>query len=184
MENSVIFFAKELKTVVLPKEEFGDLTFILPIGCFCKASLHSGIMNPKGGVCVAYIVAGKDNYTGSTENGIKTESYGIWSTSISFFPDLNTGSCCFLYNSDSNKVYFCKGKNRGCKSMGSVWGSDVYTSDSSICGAIRHSGCLGDSSGLVLWKEAPGQNKYTASTRNGFETRNWGSFHLPLHSQE
>jgi hypothetical protein len=63
---------------------------------------------------------------------------------------------------------------------GTVWGSDVYTDDSSICAAARHAGVVGADGGPVRLRAAPGRSRYPASRRNGISTSSWdrwdGSF--------
>lgn len=59
-----------------------------------------------------------------------------------------------------------------------VWGSDVYTDDSSVCTAAVHAGVIGFASGgLVTIEIRPGQSSYPATTRNGVTTSSWGSWH-------
>lgn len=62
-----------------------------------------------------------------------------------------------------------------CK-MGSVWGSDVYTTDSAICVAAVHAGVIGDNGGPVKVTLKPGKPKYNGSSRNGVTTNQWAAF--------
>jgi tetratricopeptide (TPR) repeat protein len=50
---------------------------------------------------------------------------------------------------------------------GTVWGTDIYTNDSSICAAARHAGAVGPEGGTVRLRGAPGRARYAASRRNG-----------------
>lgn len=60
-------------------------------------------------------------------------------------------------------TYTCPGG-----SGGSVWGTDIYTDDSSICNAALHSGLITASSGgTVMIEIRAGQSSYTGSSRNG-----------------
>jgi hypothetical protein len=59
---------------------------------------------------------------------------------------------------------------------GTVWGSDVYTSDSSICKAARHAGVISAQSGLVRLRIQAGRPSYAASTRNGVTTSSWNAW--------
>lgn len=60
---------------------------------------------------------------------------------------------------------------------GSVWGTDIYTDDSSICTAAIHAGAAtAAEGGLVLVSYLPGQSSYPASQRNGIITYEWGSW--------
>jgi hypothetical protein len=59
---------------------------------------------------------------------------------------------------------------------GSVWGSDVYTTDSNICKAAVHAGLLSASGGTVTVKKSAGCGSYTGTTANGVTSEPWGSF--------
>ncbi len=59
---------------------------------------------------------------------------------------------------------------------GSVWGTDMYTTDSSICVAAVHAGVVKEKGGPVRVKLAPGQGAYSGSFRNGVTTSQWGSY--------
>ncbi len=58
-----------------------------------------------------------------------------------------------------------------------VWGTDVYTDDSSVCTAAVHAGRITlTQGGTVTIEIRPGQSSYTASTRNGITSRSYGSW--------
>lgn len=59
---------------------------------------------------------------------------------------------------------------------GSVWGTDLYTTDSSICVAAVHAGVVKEKGGPVRVMLAPGQGAYSGSFRNGVTTSQWGSY--------
>src|SRR5689334_8891904 len=51
---------------------------------------------------------------------------------------------------------------------GSLWGTDTYTDDSSVCTAAVHTGAMTtDGGGIVTIEIRPGLATYTGSTRNG-----------------
>jgi hypothetical protein len=62
--------------------------------------------------------------------------------------------------------------------MGRVWGTGVYTDDSSICLAARHVGLFlfELDGGLITYEIRPGQSSYTATERYGVESRSYGSW--------
>ncbi len=63
-------------------------------------------------------------------------------------------------------------------SGGSVWGTDIYTDDSSICNAALHAGLLTTGSGGTVTIEIrPGQSSYTSTTRNGVGSTAFGVWH-------
>lgn len=56
-----------------------------------------------------------------------------------------------------------------------VWGTDVYTDDSSVCTAAVHAGVIAlQDGGTVYYYELPGRDSYTGSSRNGIDTLDWG----------
>ena len=62
-------------------------------------------------------------------------------------------------------------------SPATVWGSDTYSDDSSICTAAAHSGRITrQAGGRVQIQIAPGLPAYAATTRAGETTRTYGAF--------
>jgi hypothetical protein len=58
-----------------------------------------------------------------------------------------------------------------------VWGSDVYTSDSSICAAAAHAGVIDASAGGRVSVAAAGeQPSFVAATRNGVSSSAFGAW--------
>lgn len=58
-----------------------------------------------------------------------------------------------------------------------VWGSDIYTDDSSICTAAVHAGRISQrQGGTIAIRILPGQAFYEGSVRNGVESRQYGSW--------
>ena len=56
-------------------------------------------------------------------------------------------------------------------SLNPVWGTDVYTDDSSVCTAAVHAGLITfDDGGVVVIRIRHGQNAYVGTTRNGVRT--------------
>lgn len=63
----------------------------------------------------------------------------------------------------------------GClASYHAVWGTEVYSDDSSVCAAAIHAGAIGPEGGLALFDFLPGRQQYEASTRAGVQSRSWG----------
>ena len=61
--------------------------------------------------------------------------------------------------------------------IGTVWGTDLYSDDSSVCGAGVHAGIITqETGGRVVIEMQPGAESYTGSARNGVETRDYGSW--------
>jgi hypothetical protein len=63
------------------------------------------------------------------------------------------------------------------RTQGAVWGTDVYTDDSTLAVAAVHAGVLQiGQTGIVKATFLPGRDSYPASTRNGVTTSDWGSW--------
>lgn len=60
-----------------------------------------------------------------------------------------------------------------------VWGTDIYTNDSSVCTAAVHSGLITTQyGGAVTIEIIAGQAGYTGSTRNGVTTKDYSKWNL------
>ena len=59
---------------------------------------------------------------------------------------------------------------------GAVWGSAIYTDDSSVCRAALHAGIISNAGGVVKIEIRPGQNSYNASSANGVSTTKYGKW--------
>jgi len=58
-----------------------------------------------------------------------------------------------------------------------VYGSDIYTQDSSICTAAVHAGLFSLAQGGVVTIEyRPGRATYGSTVRNGIKSRTWGEY--------
>lgn len=62
-------------------------------------------------------------------------------------------------------------------SLGSVYGTGVYTDDSKVCSAAVHRGLITVAGGgTVVIKIAPGKPSYVGSTKNGVTTTAWNAY--------
>ncbi|XP_078603260.1 discoidin, CUB and LCCL domain-containing protein 2-like [Branchiostoma floridae x Branchiostoma japonicum] len=98
--------------------------------------------------------------------------------------------CCLFPVAESDDTVDCSTDSRGfngdtfnvtcpagCASaITSVWGTGVYTNDSSICRAAIHDGRLTDAGGQVTVYRWPGQDSYLGSYKNGVQTSYHGSW--------
>jgi hypothetical protein len=56
-----------------------------------------------------------------------------------------------------------------------IWGTDVYTDDSSVCTAAVHAGAITiEDGGEVTIEIRPGEESYEASEQNGIESQSYG----------
>lgn len=60
--------------------------------------------------------------------------------------------------------------------VGTVYGTDLYTDDSSICTAAVHAGAISlEAGGKVVITMEPGASQYSGSARNGITSHDWDS---------
>lgn len=57
---------------------------------------------------------------------------------------------------------------------GSVWGTDIYTDDSSVCPAARHAGAIDARGGTVTFSMQQGLGGYEGAARNGVSSSTYG----------
>ncbi|XP_078703693.1 uncharacterized protein LOC144928874 [Branchiostoma floridae x Branchiostoma belcheri] len=155
----------------------------------CRAAIHAGRISDSGGDVTVHKLAGESSYSGTTQNGVQTRGYGTWGGSFSFtggepaeqapavdpsleFIDCNTQSRQLDQGSFPHMV-MCPA---GCAAGPSVWGSAIYTDDSSICRAAIHDGRIPASGGDVTGYKIPGQASYQGSDQNGVQTLGYGSW--------
>ena len=50
--------------------------------CVCDAAYHAGVIGDSGGIFKVTKAPGQDSYTGSTQNGYTSQSYGSYGSSI------------------------------------------------------------------------------------------------------
>ena len=59
---------------------------------------------------------------------------------------------------------------------GAVWGTDVYTDDSSLCLAALHAGVVGSGGGTITVRRSEGRQLYIGSTRHGIASHDFGRY--------
>lgn len=155
----------------------------------CTAAVHVGLIDLDDGGTVTYeIAAGEDRYDSGVANGITSQGYGGWGGSF-LFPDAPPGSGEFEPGQESwsatvQGLRLEEGASyeHRCSPDGelrSVWGTDVYTADSSICTAAVHAGLIAvDEGGAVAVEVVAGQDSYEGTEANGVVSSAYGSFGL------
>ena len=156
----------------------------------CTAAVHSGLITfQQGGTVTIEMRPGRKLYGTSERNGVTASSYGAWQSSF-VFKTPNTDSVfreadeqtAIMWNTSAAMLAGDNGATFKfkCPADGkpaSVWGTDVYTADSSICNAAVHTGKLtSESGGSVTIELRPGESSYKGSTRNGITTNEYGTY--------
>jgi hypothetical protein len=156
----------------------------------CTAAVHSGLITfQQGGAVTIELRPGRTIYGSSERNGVTTSDYGSYQHSF-VFKTPNTeavvreaeeqtpvrwNSSASMVSPETGKVYKFKCPPGGKES--SVWGTDIYTVDSSICTAAVHAGKLTmESGGSVTIELRPGEASYKGTTRNGIRTNDYGAY--------
>jgi hypothetical protein len=79
------------------------------------------------------------------------------------------------FKQETGMIYHFHCPEKG--TAGVIWGSDVYTADSSICTAAVHAGVITlDAGGDVTIEFKPGRAVYGSTVRNGITSNNYGEY--------
>jgi hypothetical protein len=156
----------------------------------CTAAVHAGLISyERGGTVTIELRPGRPIYGNSERNGVATNSYGEYGRSFVF----KTGSgdrqvkedeegTPILWTTSASILKFEPGKTWKfkCPAAGTpatIWGSDVYTGDSSICTAGVHGGIITlERGGAVTVELRPGQSSYQGTTRNGVKSTDYATY--------
>jgi len=156
----------------------------------CTAGVHSGLITyQQGGAVTIELRPGRTIYGTSERNGVTTSAFGSYQHSF-VFKTPNTEAVVraaddqtpVLWNTSASALSVETGKTYKFKcppggKESSVWGTDIYTLDSSICNAAVHAGKLSsESGGLVTIELRPGEPSYKGSARNGVKTNDYGEY--------
>ena len=152
----------------------------------CTAARHAGYIGRQGGPVRLRMLPGAERYPGSTRNGISSSDFARFDSSFRFegermppavAPQTSSIDLCpntmrsFAGSSETLRCVCPAGAVAA-----SVWGSDAYTADSSVCTAARHAGAIARRGGEVTIRMLPGLPRYPGTTRNGVSTSNFGAF--------
>jgi hypothetical protein len=158
-----------------------------PVGV---AGVHAGLVQPGE---LAYVkvtlLPGQARYDGSPRNGVASQSFGSFAGSYRLELATDTSPVVQLPGGEdaSRLVSFGALRSRPGTSVvvqvvgagsasGPVWGTDVYTDDSSLAAAAVHSGLLKPGeAGLIRVTIERGRDSYAGSARNGVTSLNYGA---------
>lgn len=167
----------------------------------CRAGVHAGALPAEGGTVTVVLQPGRLAYRGSDQNGIKSRDYGKYSRSYAVVAAgapgesvtagtaapasgaaaadsaLIEAGCSFDARQLTSKegASFRVACPAGCD-QGSLYGTGVYTADSSICRAGVHSGVIPETGGVVTITLEPGRPAYRGSDQNGIKSRDYGKY--------
>lgn len=166
----------ELDTRIWGTKQYTDDSSI------CIAAIHDGQLTQEGGEVSVYQGQQSQVFIGSSQNQVTSLMWGAWGGSFQF--DANSPSVAPRELScTTNLASLGAASNEpgvmvevlcpaGCTNR-TVWGTSIYTNDSSICTAAVHSGALPVEGGSIGVFASPGLSSYTGSEQNGVTTLNW-----------
>lgn len=150
----------------------------------CTAAIHAGAISAVGGDVRVLARPGQETYPASTRNGITSDSWGSYSSSIEFVQlaqvvpvtpvPLASGPVCGKFPVGA-ATHGCVCGAAGT-AAGPVWGAGPYVTDSDICQAALHAGVIGVAGGPVVAFGLPGLASYVGSLRNGVQSYDWGPY--------
>ncbi len=154
----------------------------------CAAAVHAGLIGAAaGGTVTVEVRPGAASYRGSARNGVTSQDYGQFAGSFAVVkgsdPAAATGTVVRADWGTTAAAY--RGRNGvrvtfSCPpggAPGSVWGTDLYTDDSSVCTAAAHAGVITAAKGGTVTVEVrPGAPSYVGTSRNGVDSRDYGAW--------
>ncbi len=163
----------------------------------CTGAIHSGALSTAGGYVQVTWDKGLSAYVGTTNNGITSSAWGAWGGSIKFEgatvqapppPAHPSGLPGSGVAADPLKLE-CNTTAPALKlalgtplwvtcpadcTTGAVWGTGVYSEDSTVCASAVHSGILPIAGGTAKITPVAGLDAYVGSTQNGITSSEWG----------
>jgi hypothetical protein len=147
------------------------------------AAVHAGALAVgERGVIRVTLLPGQRAYQGSTRRGVATMAYGPWARSFriesvhSFGTEPAALGALAAYRGEVGKTLLFQ-VTGGAGGSGALWGTDIYTDDSSLAAAAVHAGVLTvGQKGVVRVTILPGQAAYAGSVRHGVTSGSWASW--------
>jgi hypothetical protein len=149
------------------------------------AAVHAGVLPVgKKGMVKVTILKGKDSYRGSTQNGVTSRdwrsfegSYQVQPAERNFVyriansPVQRDPGTLARFTKDIGKTFLFEVTG---STTGTVWGSGVYTTDSTLATAAVHAGVLRNGQKAVVKVSIlEGKDAYPGTTKNGVTSQKW-----------
>lgn len=160
----------------------------------CLAAIHAGAITSKGGLILVTWLPGQPTYVGSARHTINTKDYGKWGRSF-FVQSVDADgkptspaitpppagtiqmSCLHTASTWTEQTPVRVRCPANCTTGQSLWGTDVYSADSSVCLAAVHAGLVkADAPGEVTLTPGGAVEKLVGSARNGVTSKDYGAY--------
>jgi hypothetical protein len=155
----------------------------------CTAAAHSGLITVRdGGIITIRIKPGFDFYNGTNRNDITSNGYPKFGGSFVLLDrngqptltkipikiiDWGTSAGNLRGRLGQKFTFICRRNGQ----TGSLWGTDLYTDDSSVCTAAVHKGIISTKNGgKITIIIRGGSDSYQGSKRNGLTSNSYRSF--------
>lgn len=149
------------------------------------AAVHAGVLRPgQRGIVKVRVLPGQDHYEGTKQHDVESAAFGRHAGSFQFMgvsiskPNRTSSLASYRDLVGQSIILPVVGV-----ASGDVWGSDIYTDDSTVGAAAVHAGLVsvGDLA-FVKVTLLPGRARYEGTARNGVTSQayeQWdGSFRL------
>ena len=146
----------------------------------CTAALHGGAIDRRGGAITVTIQPGLSKYAGSASNGVETNDYGAHEGSFTVSKATADGQVDWTTTAKGLATSSIKELTVICPPGGSaapVWGTEIYTDDSSICAAAVHAGIITFANGgKVTLKPGGARRTFRGSVQRGVTSAEFGAY--------
>ena len=143
------------------------------------AAVHAGLLRAgQSGIVKVSPLPGQDRYDATNQNGVQSNAYARQRGSYRFAGvSITTPARSSSISSYRDLVGHSVTLPAVGAASGSVWGTDVYTDDSSPGAAAVHAGVLSAGEfGFLKVTLMPGQPRYDGSPRYGVTSQSFGPF--------
>jgi hypothetical protein len=156
-----------------------------------SAAVHAGVLaDGQTGVVRVVVVPGQTRYAASSLHGVSSVAYGVWTgsyavsdaagvTPLAAYPGMpenplpDPGNLSQFMSQQGAALYF----DTTARASGAVWGTGIYTSDSTLATAVLHLGLFtAGQRGVVKVNLLAGRTSYTGSSRNGVASLDYGAW--------
>lgn len=145
----------------------------------CTAAVHIGLLTfEDGGVVTIQVLPTIDWYVGSRHNGVTSHELDAQAEGSFVFADIPAPSWATAPSAHRGEngqrfAYDCSPYGRPLP----VWGTRVYTDDSSVCTAAVQMGLIRyENGGRVTIEIRRGREAYLGTTRNGVVSDSWDAW--------
>lgn len=143
------------------------------------AAVHAGLLRAgQSGIVQVKPLPGQDRYDASDQNGVQSSAYAQQRGSYRFVAvSISTPARTSSLTSYRDLAGHSITMPVVGTAAGSVWGTDIYTDDSSSGAAAVHAGVLSVGEfGFLKITLMGGQARYDGSARNGVTSQSYGSY--------